>query len=815
MSRYIRHVVGVATAAVALGGPRAGATPGLLRLQRAGGRAGLASPTAIAFLPDRRLLVTEKGGALKLVQGGSATTLTTIPVCTGSEMGLLGIAPDPNFDSQRLRLPLPHEAGRPAAAAARPGASTRSCASRCPATRSSAGSLTELLTGIRTDGGNHDGGTLRIGPDDKLWVSVGDTGIGDGGAPGQSTNPYSQDLSAPRGQDPAARAERQPRGGQPVHRPAARAARGLRARLPQPVPDELRRPDRTPVGGRRGPGHDRGDRHRPGRRATTRGRAARARCPPAASWPGDVDPVFEYPHSGAGALGPVDHRRRVPRRAASASSAASTSSATTRPASSTSPSPNAARNDIATPVDFVTDARRPGRHRLRARRGALLGRHQRGRGPADRPRLSAPEGCAPTRVSLVPAYQQCTAPEPHARPAARVPAPATRPCSAPRSSRGHARRKRRARQLHRRVRVRDRRPAIPIPRPTRRTSPLRVAITDVRRRSGLADYTGQLQASAGLRITDRDNAAAVGLVRRQPCRTARSPGRCRARHTPTRRSDPPARSRPRPTRSPPGWSRRACARSGSSARSQVFDGGPDGVASTTPNTPVRGAGRLRSLATRSRRRSPPRRAPLVPRRPRARAARMPRPGPSAPVPWRPSPRRRATAAHASMPRRERVAVHPAEVDLRQRATALVVCDRRRRAIRSVRALPRRARPVDPFTKRVARAPVRRPRARHRHARPAPIAEPDLHRPRQGPEPARGRRSPRAAAARRGGSPKWSEAPMLTAERSFPSTSKFRIRLAPRSVTMRPVAPCIGRRGDRARQDARVPRSCRSGLPVKK
>ena len=31
-----------------------------------------------------------------------------------------------------------------------------------------AGSLTELLTGIRTDGGNHDGGVLRIGPDNKL-----------------------------------------------------------------------------------------------------------------------------------------------------------------------------------------------------------------------------------------------------------------------------------------------------------------------------------------------------------------------------------------------------------------------------------------------------------------------------------------------------------------------------------------------------------------------------------------------------------------------------------------------------------------------
>ena len=113
---------------LALAVPTRGAAPVSTDYSEQVVASGLTAPTAIAFLPDRRLLVTEKGGALKLVQGGTATTLTTIPVCTASEMGLLGIAADPELRRQRLRLPVPHQARRRAAAAPPPGASTRSCA---------------------------------------------------------------------------------------------------------------------------------------------------------------------------------------------------------------------------------------------------------------------------------------------------------------------------------------------------------------------------------------------------------------------------------------------------------------------------------------------------------------------------------------------------------------------------------------------------------------------------------------------------------------------------------------------------------------
>src|SRR5262245_47659048 len=60
---------------------------------------GLNIPTGVAFLPDGRIVITEKGGALKLYDGVSTTTLATIPVCSNVEMGLLDVAVDPNFNS--------------------------------------------------------------------------------------------------------------------------------------------------------------------------------------------------------------------------------------------------------------------------------------------------------------------------------------------------------------------------------------------------------------------------------------------------------------------------------------------------------------------------------------------------------------------------------------------------------------------------------------------------------------------------------------------------------------------------------------------
>ena len=152
----------------------------------------LSEPTGVAFLPTGRLLAIQKGGALKVQTAVGATTsstLTTLGVCSGGEMGLLGIATDPNVGDQRLHLPVPdaerrelqqHDRAlqeRGAARHARSGDTVNS------------GSLVSLLSGIGTGrAGNHNGGGMRIGTDGLLYVGVGDQtpGRGDPNNPAQN-----------------------------------------------------------------------------------------------------------------------------------------------------------------------------------------------------------------------------------------------------------------------------------------------------------------------------------------------------------------------------------------------------------------------------------------------------------------------------------------------------------------------------------------------------------------------------------------------------------------------------------------------------
>ena len=60
---------------------------------------GLVNPTAMAFAPDGRLLVTEQAGRLRVIKNGAllATPFLSVTVSSVGERGLLGVALDPNF----------------------------------------------------------------------------------------------------------------------------------------------------------------------------------------------------------------------------------------------------------------------------------------------------------------------------------------------------------------------------------------------------------------------------------------------------------------------------------------------------------------------------------------------------------------------------------------------------------------------------------------------------------------------------------------------------------------------------------------------
>ena len=100
-------------------------------------------------------------------------------------MGLLGVAVDPSFSGSNGFIYLYRTAPSATGCASATGRFNQIIRVTMSSGTVDISSLSVLLTGIQTDNGNHDGGGLRVGPDGKLWASVGDTGIGDGGHSGR------------------------------------------------------------------------------------------------------------------------------------------------------------------------------------------------------------------------------------------------------------------------------------------------------------------------------------------------------------------------------------------------------------------------------------------------------------------------------------------------------------------------------------------------------------------------------------------------------------------------------------------------------
>jgi glucose/arabinose dehydrogenase len=142
---------------------------------------GLRWPVAIAMLPDNRVLVTEQfTGRIRLLVGNGIAAVD--PVCTvpgvrnnpGSEQGLLGIAIDPGWPLRPYVYVHYDHATTPTIHLSRftvtgdLNFATNGSLSIDPASRY------DLITDIPDNASNHNGGTLRFGPDHMLYVSLGE-----------------------------------------------------------------------------------------------------------------------------------------------------------------------------------------------------------------------------------------------------------------------------------------------------------------------------------------------------------------------------------------------------------------------------------------------------------------------------------------------------------------------------------------------------------------------------------------------------------------------------------------------------------------
>lgn len=132
---------------------------------------GLEHPWALAFLPDGRMLVTERAGRLRIVDAGGrlSAPLAGLPaISAGGQCGLLDVVVDPrHVDNQRIFLTY-----------AEPAASGGGNSTAVASARLVGDALVEVRTifsqrpKLRSQ--HHCGSRIVIARDGRLWVGLGD-----------------------------------------------------------------------------------------------------------------------------------------------------------------------------------------------------------------------------------------------------------------------------------------------------------------------------------------------------------------------------------------------------------------------------------------------------------------------------------------------------------------------------------------------------------------------------------------------------------------------------------------------------------------
>lgn len=133
----------------------------------------MASPWAMVFLPDGRLLVTEKGGTLRIVTqaGAKSAALGGVPaVAASGQGGLLDVALHPDFATNRLVYLSYAEPGTGGAGLAVARGTLTEDAGGARLT----GTAVIWQQGPKVGGSGHFGGRMAFGPTGHLFVTAGE-----------------------------------------------------------------------------------------------------------------------------------------------------------------------------------------------------------------------------------------------------------------------------------------------------------------------------------------------------------------------------------------------------------------------------------------------------------------------------------------------------------------------------------------------------------------------------------------------------------------------------------------------------------------
>ena len=150
---------------VTRGAPASNAPPAAPTVNVATVVGGLDTPWALAFAPDGRLFITERPGRIRVVKNGQLQPepWLTLDVVESGESGLLGLALDPQF-AQNGYVYVAYTAARFQNRLVR--------LREDPATGK--GVFDKVLLEGALGASNHDGGRVRVGPDGKLYWTMGD-----------------------------------------------------------------------------------------------------------------------------------------------------------------------------------------------------------------------------------------------------------------------------------------------------------------------------------------------------------------------------------------------------------------------------------------------------------------------------------------------------------------------------------------------------------------------------------------------------------------------------------------------------------------